>query len=137
MKKSGILMIALSSLLALSACQSGSKTSKPSAGSGKSASLLAMETVTIAAHKCWFASKDSAFKSYRLANELNAFGGTPRFLLVPARNYGGLPLLVVQARGSSSKIESFGPLLSEPLGGRIRADLERWSNGNNSCASAA
>ncbi|NGN39652.1 hypothetical protein G6N74_01100 [Mesorhizobium sp. CGMCC 1.15528] len=137
MKNFRILAVALVSLLALAGCQSGSKPSTPSVGSGKSASLLAMETVAIAAHKCWFASKDPAFKSYRLANELNAFGGTPRFLLVPAKNYGGLPLLVVQARGNSSRVESFGPLMSEPIGARIHADLTRWSSGNNACGSAA
>src|SRR5690606_6587075 len=67
--------------LGLAACQSGSKSETPS---GKSASLRAMEQVAIAAHKCWIASKDPAFKPYQMANELNNFGGTPRFLLVPA-----------------------------------------------------
>jgi len=128
---------ALSSLLLLGACQSGSKPSNPVGDSGKSASLRAMEQVAIAAHKCWFARKDAAFRPYRMANELNAFGGTPRFLLVPAKNYGGLPLLVVQARGNSSRIEHFGPLTSEPLGARINADLHRWSSGNSDCGSAA
>ena len=45
-----------------------------------------MEQVAIAAHKCWFASKDPAFKAYQMANELNSFSGRPRFLLVPAKN---------------------------------------------------
>ena len=78
----------------LSACQSDDRPGR-SHGSGKSASLRAMEQVTIAAHKCWIASKDPAFKGYSLANELNSFSGTPRFLLVPKNNYGGKPLLVV------------------------------------------
>ncbi|TIS14352.1 MAG: hypothetical protein E5X09_05815, partial [Mesorhizobium sp.] len=81
---------------ALASCQSGSKTTPPP--SGKSASLLAMEQVAIAAHKCWIASKDPAFKPYQMANELNSYSGTPRFLLVPAKHYGGKPLLVVQAQ---------------------------------------
>ena len=46
-----------------------------------------MEQVAIAAHNCWFASKDPAFKPYHMANELNSFSGRPRFLLVPAKNY--------------------------------------------------
>ncbi|MGB3390563.1 MAG: hypothetical protein WBA88_21580 [Pseudaminobacter sp.] len=130
------LAVSLSCLLALSACQSGSK-STGTQQSGKSASLRSMETVAIAAHKCWFASKDPAFKSYRMANELNSMTGTPRFLLVPARNYGGLPLLVVQATGNSSRVDVFGPLLDEPLGTRIGADINRWAAGDNSCGKSA
>jgi hypothetical protein len=137
MKKLCMVSAVFSALLALGACQSGSKPSSPTAGSGKSASLRTMEQVAIAAHKCWFASKDPAFRQYRMANELNAFGGTPRFLLVPAKNYGGLPLLVVQARGNSSRLEHFGPLTSEPLGARINADLDRWASGRSDCGSAA
>lgn len=137
MKKLCIVTATLASLLAIAACQPGPKPASSVSGSGKSASLRAMEQVAIAAHRCWIASNDPAFKAYRMANELNAFGGTPRFLLVPAKNYGGLPLLVVQARGNSSRIEHFGPLTSEPLGKRINADLTRWSGGNNDCGSAA
>ena len=96
-----------------------------------------METVAIAAHKCWFASKDPAFKPYRFANELNSMSGQPRFLLVPAKNYGGRPLLVVQAPGSSPKVDAFGPLLSEPLGARISADLRRWTTGDTTCGANA
>jgi hypothetical protein len=119
--------------LALAACQAApSKT-----GGGKSASLRAMEVVATAAHKCWFASKDPAFRPYKFANELNSFSGQPRFLLVPAKNYGGRPLLVVQAAGGSSKVDAFGPLLSEPLGTRVSSDLTRWTTGDISCSAAA
>ena len=128
--------ILAASALILSACQSDNKPASP-AGSGKSASLRIMEQVAIAAHKCWFASKDTAFKTYAMANELNNFGGTPRFLLVPKNNYGGKPLLVVQARGHSSDVEVFGPLLTEPVGARIGADIGRWKSGDGSCGSAA
>lgn len=121
---------------ALAGCQGGNKAENPSP-SGKSASLLAMEQVAIAAHKCWFASRDPAFRPYRMANELNSFSGQPRFLLVPAKNYGGLPALVVQASGGSSRVETFGPLLSEQLGGRINADIARWSGGDSTCGAAA
>jgi hypothetical protein len=122
--------------LALASCQSGSKSSSAHS-SGKSASLRAMEQVAIAAHKCWIASKDPAFKSYQMANELNNFGGTPRFLLVPAKHYGGKPLLVVQATGNSSRVDVFGPLMSEPLGTRIGSDIARWQGGSSDCGVSA
>ncbi len=122
--------------LALAGCQSGAKSTAPSPG-GKSASLRAMEQVAIAAHKCWIASKDPAFRQYQMANELNNFGGTPRFLLVPAKHYGGKPLLVVQARGNSSNVEVFGPLTGEPVGQRINADIARWQTGDSGCGAKA
>ncbi|WP_274629221.1 hypothetical protein [Arvimicrobium flavum] len=126
----------LACAVALAACQS-KPSNTSSGGSGKSAALRTMEQVAIAAHKCWFESKDKAFQAYRFANELNSMSSQPRFLLVPAKNFGGLPALVVQARGNSSQVEAFGPLLSEPLGARISADLERWRTGNPSCSAAA
>jgi hypothetical protein len=119
---------------ALAGCQSGGTPSGLETG-GKSAALRTMERVATAAHKCWFAGGDKAFKPYRFANELNSMTGTPRFLLVPAKNFGGLPLLVVQS--SSGKVESFGPILSEPLGSRISADLARWESGSAACGAAA
>lgn len=91
----------------------------------------------MAAHKCWIASKDPAFRTYQMANELNNFGGTPRFLLVPAKHYGGKPLLVVQATGTSSRVEVFGPLMDQPQAARINADIARWQSGNTACSSAA
>jgi len=121
--------------LSLAACQAKPETASP--GAGKSAALRSMETVAIAAHKCWFASKDAAFKPYRFANELNSMSGQPRFLLVPAKNFSGRPLLVVQAQGNSPKVDAFGPLLSEPLGTRISADLRRWTAGDTSCDTSA
>jgi len=127
--------VALLALGLLAACQS-STPSVPQP-SGKSASLRTMEQVATAAHKCWFASKDKAFKPYRFANELNSMSGQPRFLLVPAKNFGGLPALVVQARGNSSAVETFGPILSEPLGARISADIARWSSGSSDCGASA
>lgn len=123
-------------MLVLSSCQSAPPPAKP-AGSGKSASLRAMEQVAIAAHKCWIATKDPAFRSYSMANELNNFGGTPRFLLVPKNNYGGKPLLVVQATGHSSAVEAFGPMMEQPVGSRISSDISRWKSGDGSCGSSA
>ena len=78
-----------------------------------------MEQIAIAAHACWFASKDPAFKPYHMANELNSFSGRPRFLLVPAKHYEGKPLLVVQAEGAAPNVQAFGPLMDEALGERI------------------
>lgn len=129
-------IVAIASLAALLGCQSDEKPAAPPP-SGKSASLRTMETVAIAAHKCWFASKDPAFKAYRMANELNSFTGKPRFLLVPANNYGGKPLLVVQAEGHSSRVEVFGPLMGEPLGARIGTDIGRWKGGDGACSASA
>ncbi|MER9296202.1 hypothetical protein NKI38_06840 [Mesorhizobium sp. M0621] len=120
---------------ALTSCQSTPKSTP--VPSGKSAALLAMEQVAISAHKCWIASKDPAFKQYQMANELNSFSGTPRFLLVPAKHYGGKPLLVVQAQGNSSRVDVFGPLMNDPLGARIGSDIARWQAGNPACAATA
>jgi hypothetical protein len=130
-----ILLAAAVLTMTLAACQSGS--GQATVASSKSASLRAMEQVAIAAHRCWFASKDPEFRAYRMANELNSFSGQPRFLLVPANDYGGRPLLVVQARGNSPRVEVFGPLLAEPLGTRIGSDVNRWTAGDGACGGTA
>lgn len=123
----------IAALAALAACQS--KPSTPvSQPSGKSAALRNMEMVAKAAHKCWFASRDPAFREYSFANELNSFTGRPRFLLVPKGNFGGRPLLVVQAEGSAGQVSAFGPMLDTAAAPRISADIERWRRGNDSCA---
>ena len=137
MRKSLLALPAVLAVAGLSLASCQSKSAHSPVPSGKSASLKAMEQVAIAAHKCWIASKDPAFKAYQMANELNNFGGTPRFLLVPAKHYGGKPLLVVQATGGSSRIEVFGPLMGEPLGARIGADIARWQTGGSDCGAAA
>ncbi len=118
------------SLLLLSACQSSKAPANPG-GSGKSASLRVMEQVAIAAHKCWIASKDPAFKSYSMANELNNFGGTPRFLLVPKNNYGGKPLLV--GAGARAFERSRGVRTADGRNGRLQdrrryrpLEVRRW-----------
>ena len=126
--------LALACIVLMLGCQP--KPISPAAD-GKSAALRLMEQVAIAAHRCWFASKDPAFRSYRFANELNSMSGQPRFLLVPARNFGGLPSLVVQARTPTAELESFGPLLQEPLGSRVQGDLKRWAGGSSSCTAQA
>ena len=71
----GSLCASLAGLLMLAGCQSATET-LPTTSPGKSASLRVMEQVAIAAHKCWFASKDQAFRPYRFANELNSLSGS-------------------------------------------------------------
>lgn len=121
----------------LTACQSAKPTAPAQSSGGKSAALRNMETVAQAAYRCWFGSKDPAFAKYSFANELNNFSGQPRFLLVPKGNYGGRPLLVVQAQGPAGRVETFGPILGESLGSRVNADVARWAGGNASCGSSA
>lgn len=102
---------------------------------GKSAALRNMEQVAIAAHRCWFASRDADFRDYSFANELNSFTGRPRFLLVPRGDFGGRPLLVVQAEGSAGRVSAFGPLMDDPqAAARVSTDLRRWSGGGQACA---
>lgn len=130
-------IIAVAAASLLSACQQTPKSSGAGVTSGKSAALRSMERVAAAAHRCWFASKDQAFRPYRFANELNSMSGQPRFLLVPAGNFGGLPQLVVQSSGPSGRVDVFGPLTSTGLAPRIRSDIARWSGGNDSCQAGA
>lgn len=120
----------------LAGCQSDAG-SPPMATSTKSAALRSMEQVAQAAYRCWFESGDPAFGEYSFANELNSFSGQPRFLLVPESNFGGRPLLVVQARGAAGTVETFGPLLDSAQGARIRSDVARWASGNADCSAAA
>jgi len=126
---------ALGAAIMLPACQSA--PSKPAPSSGKSAALRNMEQVATAAHRCWFASGDPAFREYSFANELNSFSGRPRFLLVPKGDFGGRPLLVVQAEGPAGEVHAFGPLLDGKHGRRISADVKRWASGDSGCGSAA
>ena len=126
----------LATLAPLAACQT--QPSRPvGEGAGKSAALRSMEQVAIAAHRCWFAANDPAFRGYSFANELNSFSGRPRFLLVPKGNFGGRPLLVVQAEGPAGRVSAFGPLMDGPQGARISADIGRWAAGNAGCAGTA
>ncbi len=96
-----------------------------------------MEPVAIAAHRCWFASGDPAFRNYSFANELDSHSGKPRFLIVPRADYGGRPLLVVEAEGPKGNITTFGPMLDQPVGRRIQSDIARWRVGGTDCGQAA
>jgi len=92
-----------------------------------------MERVALGANGCWFKSADPAFKAYRLAPELNSFSGRPRILIVPRNSPEARPLAVVQAEGHPARLQAFGPLLSEPVGARITADVRRWAAGDEGC----
>ena len=121
--------LALLPLLALAACQSQPKTPQ---AHGQSA-LDVMERVAVGANNCWIKSGDPAFKAYAMAPELNSFSGKPRILLVRKGSRDIRPLLVVQAEGRPARLDAFGPMMSEPVAGRIAADVRRWSSGDKGC----
>ncbi|MBB4233836.1 hypothetical protein [Rhizobium esperanzae] len=121
------LLAALAAMIA--ACQSSPAPTGPDR-----AALPTMERVALGANACWFKSGDPAFAAYKLAPELNSFSGRPRILLVHKGSPEARPLLVVQAEGSPSHLQAFGPMMSEPVAGRIAADVNRWSGGNKACS---
>ncbi|WP_127598689.1 hypothetical protein [Nitratireductor alexandrii] len=131
---SALRLSALGLALAAAACQAGPAGPGSLSTPGKSAALRTMEHIAAAVQACWFASRDPAFKPYRMADELNSFSGRPRILLVPARNPEARPLLVVQAEGDPAKVDAFGPLMDDKLGNRAAADLRRWTAGSQACA---
>lgn len=123
----------------LAACQQGQPSDALRIRSETAATELVASIARIA-QTCWFKSKDRAFASYRLANEVNSSAGRPRFLLVPKRDPGGLPLLVVQAEqvidpasGPYTDLQTYGPALQSVNGRRITDDVRRWSQGDSSC----
>jgi hypothetical protein len=130
-------LLALGASLLVAACQSAETEAPVAEAQGKSAALRSMERVATTAYRCWFQAEDPAFSDFSFANELNSFSGQPRFLVVPENDYGGRPLLVVQASGASGQVTAFGPLLQGDEGDRIGADIRRWSQGNDDCAARA
>ena len=120
------LLTALATMVA--ACQT------PAPAGPNRAALPTMERVALGANSCWFKSGDPAFANYKLAPELNSFSGRPRILLVHKGSPESRPLLVVQAEGSPARLQAFGPVMSEPVAGRIAADVNRWSAGNKACS---
>lgn len=111
------------------ACQSSTPARAPDR-----TALSTMERVALGANSCWFKSGDPAFAAYKLAPELNSFSGRPRILVVHKGSPESRPLLVVQAEGNPAKMQAFGPMMSEPVAGRIAADVTRWSGGGKSCS---
>lgn len=131
----------LASVLFMAACQKQAPISLVSTSMNvKQKPEVAVANIAKIAQKCWFQSGDKAFKAFRLANEVSSFAGQPRFLLVPRKNPGGLPLLVVQAvaagntsSGKFTNVNAFGPLLKTAQGHRILSDVNRWSRGTSTC----
>lgn len=122
------------SVALLSACQSGQPSDSLSLTTQASPSSVIV-SVGKTIQTCWFKSGDPAFRTYRLASEVNSYAGRPRLLLVPKNNPGGLPELVVQAEksGNSTNLQTYGPILSGNNGKRITDDIKRWSRGNSAC----
>ncbi|MCQ0986731.1 hypothetical protein [Jiella marina] len=116
-------------VIGLSACASGPSAQSPGSDTG----LDRMERLTLNANRCWFKSGDPAFADYSLAPELSSFSGKPRFLLVPKGKLEARPLLVVEGRSGSGHVDTYGPLLNEPVGSRLGADIRRWSGGDDRC----
>nr|WP_255618042.1 hypothetical protein [Aurantimonas sp. VKM B-3413] len=112
----------------------GTSTPVGRAPAGADTGLDRMERLTLNANRCWFKSKDPAFSAYTLAPELSSYSGRPRFLLVPRGKVEARPLLVVEGRRGSSDVAAYGPLMGEPVSGRIGADLDRWRTGDDSCS---
>ena len=128
------LSVANAALLAALAAMVAACQSKPAPTGPNRAALPTMERVALGANACWFKSGDPAFAAYKLAPELNSFSGRPRILLVHKGSPESRPLLVVQAEGSPSHVQAFGPMMSEPVAGRIAADVNRWSGGSKACS---
>ena len=97
MKLPAIRSVIIAGTLFLAACQANQGPVSTSMNT-KQKPETAVASIAKVAQKCWFKSGDKAFRSYRLANEVSSFSGQPRFLLVPRKNPGGLPLLVRSSR---------------------------------------
>lgn len=139
MNKLARYLLALACLVALAACQAKSPPVVNSLNTQQKPEEAVANLAKIA-QRCWFKSGDKVFIPYRMANEVSSFAGQPRFLLVPRKNPGGLPLLVVQAEekgtttsGKFTNINAFGPLLQGDNGQRILSDVNRWSKGETAC----
>lgn len=126
----------LAAMVLLSACQSATEIAQPGSRPGDDSALSTMERVAVAAQKCWFAAGDPAFRGLAMSPELTSHSGTPRILAVPRGNVGGLPKLVVEARGNPAKLSAYGPLMAGPDASRISADVNRWSAGSSACGRA-
>ncbi|MBX3529812.1 MAG: hypothetical protein KF849_04340 [Rhizobiaceae bacterium] len=123
----------LAALAFLAACQATPDVVQGPSRPGDDSALSTMERVAVAAQKCWFAAGDPAFKGLAMSPELTSHSGNPRILAVPRGNVGGLPKLVVEARGNPAQVAAYGPLMAGPDAGRISADVSRWSRGSTAC----
>ena len=104
----------------LSACQMGAPSEALELKSDRDPVQI-MVSIGKTAQACWFKSKDPGFGGFRLADETHSPAGRPRLLLVPRRDPGGLPKLVISAEkaGGATDIQVYGPALATSLGARI------------------
>jgi hypothetical protein len=115
--------------VALAGCQAG----PPAATIGASDEAHALYRRLAETMKaCWF-SGDPAFAAFIYSPEINA--DRPRVLILPKKEPHGRPVLVIEPKGAATA-DIYGPLLAEPAGGRVRADLARWLRGENGCKGA-
>ena len=114
---------------ALAGCQSTATPPTQAAASNETHALARSVGQTIG--RCWFAAGETAFAGYIYSPEPNAV--QPRVLIVPKAQPAERPVLVVEATSGTS-LQSYGPLLNTANAGRIRADLDRWAKGSNSCS---
>lgn len=129
--------LALTLALLLSACQGGKAPT--TGGSGQSAgsqAVAVLQLVNQAGMNCWFSSKDAEFKALRLIPELDTVYGRPRLLVLKRNSPQSLPVMVIEAHGNPTTIETYGPLAQTALGSRINADIKRWSSSRTQSCSA-
>lgn len=134
MKREVLLIAAMT----LASCQSGKPAGDvkgPSVRGDKSA-LSTMERVALGANECWYKRGDPAFKGTKFSPELSSYSGKPRILVVPGKNIGGLPSLVVEATGNPARLSAYGPMMQGPHAGKITEDVNRWAGGTKSCRAA-
>jgi hypothetical protein len=123
-------------ILPLAAClaiAAGCQTHGSNTAGENSAAVALLQRVNSNAHTCWVRSKDKDLQGYSVIPELDTQAGKPRILVVDKKAEHGLPKLVIEADGKPVKAAAYGPLLNEPAGSRIAADLKRWTGGSNSC----
>ncbi|MCT7375187.1 hypothetical protein [Chelativorans salis] len=97
--------------------------------------VAALQRINEAGAKCWVRSSDADFRDLHLVPELDTSVGRPRLLLLKKGKAEGLPVLVIEAAGSPVTLTTYGPLASTRTGGRVNADIMRWSSGRTTCRS--
>jgi hypothetical protein len=131
--KKGLMRLSTAGGICLLIVLSGCQSSKQNPAGENSAAIALLQRVNTNAHTCWVRSKDKDFQGYSVIPELDTQAGKPRILVVDKKAAQGLPKLVIEADGKPVKAAAYGPLLNEPAGDRIGADLKRWTGGSNSC----
>ena len=120
---------ALVALPFLVGCQAA-KEEEPSTSNSRTYALT--KRVGDAIAKCWFDEAGVAtFGKYAYTPEPG--NSPPRILLVPKDNPTERPVLVIEAI-AAAQVNLYGPLLDGPAGPRIRADVDRWAKGGDSCS---